>query len=179
VFLPRTAPPRYIAATRWEPATLEKNLNSPRKKPRPDPGHTPGIEVLEKSTETAWGLFQSLQEKQQRSYVETAQADLPEVAVQAAAGELTLDDVLAEIRRNNRVCPRPAVWKKLYDYLPNKTAQLASIPATLQEWNTTPPLQKRAHLRQHIEWAAAQGVLKQVHKALVALPEEKWYHMGE
>ena len=137
-------------------------MSSPRKH-RPGPNSTPGVEVLEKNTETAWGLFQSLQEQQSRP----------------PAGELTLEDVLEEIRRNNRVCPKPSVWKKLYDYLPNKTPQLAAFPATAQEWNMTPPLQKRARLRQHIEWAAAQGVLKQVHKALVALPEEKWYHMGD
>jgi hypothetical protein len=30
----------------------------------------------------------------------------------------------------------------------------------------------------HIEWADTQGVLKQVYKALHALPENKWHHMG-
>jgi hypothetical protein len=123
---------------------------------------TPGIEVLEKDTETAWGMFQSLQEEQSRP----------------PPGEPTVDDVLEIIRRNNRVCPKPSVWKKLYDYLPNKTAQLVPFPATAQEWTMTPPLQKRARLRAHVEWAAEQGVLKQVHKALEGLPEEKWDHMG-
>ena len=138
-------------------------MSSSREKKRPGPSQTPGVEVLEKNTETAWGLFQSLQEQ----------------PVPAPPAEITLDTLLTEVRRNNRVCPRPAVWKKLYDYLPNKTEQLAPAPVTLEEWNMTPPLQKRARLRQHIEWAAAQGVLKQVHKALMALPEEKWLHMGD
>ena len=137
-------------------------MSSPRHKPRPGPTDTPGLEVLEKNTETAWGLFHALQEEQSRP----------------PPGELTIEDVLELVRRNNRVCPKPSVWKKLYDYLPNKTPQLAGFPATAQEWSMTPPLQKRARLRQHIEWAAAQGVLKQVHKALAALPEEKWDHMG-
>ena len=135
------------------------------KRKRPGPTQTPGVEVLEKNTETAWGLFQALQEQQ----------DLP---AQSPPAEVTLDDVMAEIRRNNRVCPRPFAWKKLYDFLPNKTAELTPVPVTVEEWNMTPPLQKRARLRQHIEWAAAHGVLKQVHRALVALPEDKWYHMG-
>ena len=154
-------------------------MSSPRERPRPGPSATPGVEVLEKNTETAWGMFQTLQEQHHRSFGETAPAGIPEPQAPPAAGEVTLDDVLAEIRRNNRVCPKPSVWKKLYDYLPNKTPQLASIPATVQEWTMTPPLQKRARLRQHIEWAATQGVLKQVHKALAALPEDKWYHMGD
>jgi hypothetical protein len=154
-------------------------MSSAKKKTRPGPSGTPGVEVLEKNTETAWGMFQALQEQHQRGYGETARGPIEEAPAAPAPGELTLDDVLAEIRRNNRVCPKPTVWKKLYDYLPNKTSQLVEVPATVQEWTMTPPLQKRARLRQHIEWAAAQGVLKQVHKALVALPEEKWHHMGE
>jgi hypothetical protein len=152
-------------------------MSSPRENRRPGPSQTPGVEVLEKNTETAWGLFQTLQELHERG-ADTSPGPIEEAPAQAA-GEVTLDDVLTEIRRNNRVCPKPSVWKKLYDYLPNKTSQLAAIPATVQEWTMTPPLQKRARLRQHIEWAAAQGVLKQVHKALVALPEEKWHHMGD
>ena len=154
-------------------------MSSAKEKRRPGPSHTPGVEVLEKNTETAWGMFQTLQEQHQRGFGETARGPIEATPAAAAPGELTLDDVLAEIRRNNRVCPKPSVWKKLYDYLPNKTAQLVEVPATVQEWTMTPPLQKRARLRQHIEWAASQGVLKQVHKALVALPEEKWHHMGE
>jgi hypothetical protein len=135
--------------------------------------------MLEKSTETAWAMFQTLQEQHHRGYDDTARAPIEEAPARPAAGEVTLDDALAEIRRNNRVCPQPSVWKKLYDYLPNKTPQLVSLPATVQEWTMTPPLQKRARLRQHLEWAAAQGVLKQVHKALAALPEDTWHHMGE
>jgi hypothetical protein len=153
-------------------------MSSPRAKARPGPSQTPGVEVLEKNTETAWGMFQTLQEQHQRGYGDTNLSPV-EDAPARPAGAVTLDDVLEVIRRNNRVCPQPSVWKKLYDFLPNKTDQLASIPATVQEWTMTPPLQKRARLRQHIEWAAAQGVLKQVHKALAALPEEKWHHMGE
>jgi hypothetical protein len=152
-------------------------LSSLREKPRPGPSPTPGVEVLEKNSETAWGMFQSLQEQPYRGSADTTHGELPEAPVRP--GEVTLDDLLTEIRRNNRVCPQPSVWKKLYDYLPNKTPQLAAVPATVQEWRATPPLQKRARLRQHIEWAAAQGVLKQVHKALAALPEEKWHHMGD
>jgi hypothetical protein len=92
---------------------------------------------------------------------------------------VTLESVLAEVLRNNRVCPMPSIWKKLYDYLPNKTEELPAVPRTSQEWGQLAPLQKRSRLRLHIEWAAAQGVLRQVHKALSTLPESKWHHMGE
>jgi hypothetical protein len=169
----------YIVADALGDSDAGVQMSSPRQKPRPGPTETPGVEVLEKNTETAWGMFQTLQEQHHRGFRDTTKGDIPQAPAPPAPGEVTLAVVLEEIRRNNRVCPKPSVWKKLYDYLPNKTPQLASIPATVQEWTLTPPLQKRARLRQHIEWAASQGVLKQVHKALAALPEEKWHHMDD
>lgn len=140
-----------------------------------------GVEVLEKDTETTWALFQSLMDQQQRGFVETAPAgpDSAVAAPRAPSAAVTLDEALAEIRKNNRVCPLPSIWKKLYDALPNKSAELASAPVTAEEWKQTPALEKRSRLRQHIEWADIQGVLRQVHKALHALPENKWHHMGE
>jgi hypothetical protein len=143
--------------------------------------HANGVEVLEKNTETAWALFQSLAEQQQRGFVETAPAgpDTPRAgAARPAAVAVTLDEALAELRKNNRVCPMPSIWKKLYDALPNKDADLPSAPVTAEEWKQTPALEKRSRFRLHIEWADTQGVLKQVYKALHALPENKWHHMG-
>jgi hypothetical protein len=144
--------------------------------------HANGVEVLEKNTETTWALFQSLAEQQQRGFVETAPAgpDTPTAgAPRPAAGAVTLEEALAELRKNNRVCPMPSVWQKLYDALPNKAADLPSAPVTADEWKQTPALEKRSRFRLHIEWADTQGVLKQVYKALQALPENKWHHMGE
>ena len=54
-----------------------------------------------------------------------------------------------------------------------------SLDKGLIAWSRLPSLQKRARLREHIEWAAVQGVLPQVHQVLRALPEAKWHHMGE
>jgi hypothetical protein len=122
-----------------------------------------------------------LQQQQEHGFVETARGSLAESPAAGArpSGVISVDDLLLEIRRNNRVCPVPAVWKKLYDFLPNKTTDLTPAPRTPQEWMQTPAMQKRAILRSHVEWAAAQGVLRNVHKALTALPEDKWHHMGE
>jgi hypothetical protein len=140
-----------------------------------------GVEVLEKNTETTWALFQSLMDQQQRGFVETAPAgpDTATAAPRAPSAVVTLDEARAEIRKNNRVCPLPSIWKKLYDALPNKSDELAAAPVTAEEWKQTPALEKRSRLRQHIEWADTQGVLRQVYKALHALPENKWHHMGE
>jgi len=142
-----------------------------------EPGH--GVEVLEKDSDTSWALFQALLDQQQRGFVETGAGAADTSPAGSQPQEITLDAVLTEIRRNNRVCPLPSIWKQLYDALPDKSPQLATVPLTSQEWKQTPALQKRTRLREHIEWAAAHGALKDVHALLAALPENKWQHMGE
>jgi hypothetical protein len=152
---------------------------------KPDPKGAPGheIEVLEKNTDTSWAMFQALHTEHERRFEKTEPASLLHVQqLQAGAGRppaLTVDDVLQEARRNNRVCPKPAVWQRLYEWLPNKGEQLAAAPTTRTEWERLAPLEKRSRLREHIEWAAVQGVLQKVHEALQRLPEDRWHHMGE
>lgn len=138
------------------------------------------LEVVEKNTDTSWAMFEAIQGQSERGFEKTKPSELSVTNVGGLrVGPATLDDVLVEVRRNNRVCPLPTVWLRLYALLPNKPPQLQGVPATRDEWGRLPSLQKRALLRTHIEWAAAQGVLPQVHQVLKALPETKWHHMGE
>jgi hypothetical protein len=141
-----------------------------------EPGHD--IEVLEKNTDTSWAAFQALRDEHEQSYKVTEPAVLPAPAT-GAGGALSVDDVMQEVRRNNRLCPKPLVWQRLYEWLPHKPPQLPSVPATRADWDQMSPMQKRSRLREHIEWAAVQGVLHKVHEAFKALPEERWYHIGE
>ena len=151
-------------------------------------GHVPAalpvaraeVEVVEKSSDTSWAMFQALQGQSERGFEKTRPTRLAAAPnSRPAAEEVTVDDVLVEARRNNRVCPLPAIWQRLYAYLPNTGPHLAKVPATHAEWQQVPSLQKRARLREHIEWAAAQGVLRQVYEALRKLPEERWHHIGD
>lgn len=145
---------------------------------RPDDDRA--LEVVERDSDTSWAMFQAIAGQQERGFERTQPTAL---APQPAGGEapaiVTLDDVLVEVRRNNRVCPLPTVWVRIHALLPNKPPHLPPVPATREAWTRTPSLQKRACLREHIEWAAAQGVLQQIHEVLRALPENKWHHMGE
>ena len=144
------------------------------------PGAQAEVEVVEKSSDTSWAMFQALQGQSERGFVRTRPTRLAAVAeARAPQEEVTVDDVLVEIRRNNRVCPLPAIWQRLYAYLPNTGPHLAKVPATPAEWEQVPSLEKRVRLREHVEWAAAQGVLRQVYEALRKLPEQRLYHMGE
>jgi hypothetical protein len=147
---------------------------------RPHKDAERALEVVEKSTETAWAMFQSIQNQQERGFEKTRPAALNITSTNLkGATAITLDEVLVEIRKNNRVCPLPTVWLRLVAVLPNKPATLSPVPATREEWSRTGALQKRTKLREHVEWAATQGVLGQVYEILRALPESKWHHMGE
>jgi len=139
------------------------------------------LEVVETDTDTSWAMFQAISGQQERGFEKTQPTGLEKAppGQGVAPAIVTLDDVLVEVRRNNRVCPLPTVWIRIHALLPNKPPHLPEVPATREAWNRTPSLQKRARLREHIEWAAAQGVLPQIHEVLRALPETKWHHMGE
>ena len=95
----------------------------------------------------------------------------------------TLDQILAEMQKNHRVCPLPNRWQELYDMLPNKQRQglgwKPALPLILAAWWDTPALSKMLRLREHIEWAAAHGCLDDVYSFLCSLPEDEWHHIGE
>lgn len=95
----------------------------------------------------------------------------------------TLDEVLAEVQRNNRVCPQPQKWNELYELLPNKKRKGGGweppLPLILAAWWNTPAMSKMLRLREHIEWASAHGVLGAVHNFLANLKEEEWHHIDE
>lgn len=95
----------------------------------------------------------------------------------------TLQEVLAETQKNNRVCPQPMQWKELYDLLPEKrrkgTGWEPPLPLILAAWWDTPAVAKMLRLREHIEWAAEHSCLDQVYSFLTQLLESEWHHVGD
>ena len=95
----------------------------------------------------------------------------------------TLDQVLAEAQKNNRVCPQPNQWQELYEMLPNKQRKGASwepaLPLILAAWWDTPAVSKILRLREHVEWASTHGCLDQIYSFLHQLREDQWHHVGE
>jgi hypothetical protein len=108
---------------------------------------------------------------------DTVPADLPRSSVQ----HVTLSEALTEARRNNRVCPQPAAWQRLYEMLPGKKqvgrGWQPAPPMTGTAWKETRSLAKRMCLRDHIEWADKKGCLDQVHAYLKSLPDSDWHYM--
>lgn len=157
---------------------MSKTKENPPKPGKADADRA--LEVVEKTTDTSWAMFQAIQNHQERGFEKTRPASLnaTQTGMKKPAA-ITLDDMLVEIRKNNRVCPLPTVWLRVFALLPNKPANLPPVPATRDDWSRTGALQKRTSLRAHVEWAATQGVLGQIYEILRALPENKWHHMGE
>ena len=95
----------------------------------------------------------------------------------------TLAEVLAEAKKNRRVCPQPTKWNELYQLLPNKrqvgTGWEPPLPLILAAWWDTPPLFKAMRLQEHIEWASKHGALDVVYHLLTSLDEKDWLHYGE
>ena len=157
-------------------------------------------EVQEENSDTAWDLWNSLSAKQAVVFADTAPASnlmpmpkgdrryaatvpaaltgsppVPAPQTGAASKGVAATEVMVEARRNNRLCPKPLAWKRLYDMLPGKTQP----PVTGSAWSSTPSLAKRMCLRDHIEWAETHNCLDAVYSFLKELSEEQWHHMGE
>lgn len=96
------------------------------------------------------------------------------------SGPWTGDDVMVLARRNNRVCPRPALWAALYLLLEgDHYADLPPPPTQAWLWSKLSNLQKRLRFREHIEWADRHGKLDTMAQYLQSLAEPDWVHMGE
>lgn len=95
----------------------------------------------------------------------------------------TLEEVLHESQKNQRICPQPQKWQQLYELLPetrrNGLGWEPPLPLILAAWWDTPALSKMVRIREHIEWAATHGCLGQVYDFMRALKEEEWHHLGE
>ena len=188
---------------------FRKNLMSTHPKPSAGPRQPtfdetyifgdpiPVAEATEKNSDTTWALWADLVATENVGFADTVPMTAPgavptglpappemrpEVRPTSRA-KGTLEDVLLEARRNNRVCPQPAKWQQLYQMLTVKSQEDSgrqlNPPPVGTAWLETPPLTKRMFFRDHVEWAAAHECIEDVFAFLKRLPEPHWYHMGE
>ncbi len=96
---------------------------------------------------------------------------------------VTLEEVIAEVKKNDRVCPQPDKWNRLYEMLPNKKRKgngwEPSLPLILAAWRDTPAISKMLRLREHVEWAEKEQCLEEVYNFLISLNETDWHHIGD
>jgi hypothetical protein len=90
------------------------------------------------------------------------------------AGEYEL---MAETRKDNRVCPQPTRWLEFYRVLQENSSGSAmpSTPLTGSAWAATPGSAKRMCFREQVEWAVAQGCVTPAYQFLKGLPPSDWY----
>lgn len=159
-------------------------------------GDRPSVPAaVELDSATAWAEFERLRDGKATEPAPPGPATDPAFAPTEPAGltptpqpprerpkpQLTVQEVMVEARRFNRVCPKPDAWQRLYELLPpdSRTQRAAPTPISGAAWQATSAMPKRMRLRDQVEWAEQHGGLQQVMDFLKSLPEAQWHHMGD
>ena len=94
-----------------------------------------------------------------------------------------LESVLAYIKDQNRVCPKPQKWQRLWEMLPDRHRQgngwHPPLPLILAAWWETSDEQKRERLDLHVRYASEKGILDKIEVFLHKLPTEEWIYKEE
>jgi hypothetical protein len=171
----------------------------PRERQRPakpiDPTHHPAgwlhsvpLPDAREGGDSTWELWQEASRQLEEAFAPTQPSDLAPLSVGTGTMEaapasnlpLTVDVLMVVARRNNRVCPRPPLWTRLYHALDGGSyVDLPPPPVERSLWKKLSDLQKRLHLREYIEWTARHDKLPVISRFLQELAEEDWLHMGE
>jgi hypothetical protein len=89
-----------------------------------------------------------------------------------------LNDLLAYVKAEGRICPMGTCWNRLWEMLPDKTrvGRDWDPPLTLAVWWETPLLAKSLRLDRHIRYAAEHGALNEVDSYLRGLRPDEWFY---
>lgn len=139
-------------------------------------------EVVESNSDTAWQTFLQLEAQHgAKSSRTTSRFGALRGSPQPprAIGEVALEDVMALVRRFNRICPVEPEWLRLQALLADCAGPGAPDVVQGAAFRRMPPLAKRMALRDLVGWAAERGFLLDVYAFLEALPEDRWTHMGD
>jgi hypothetical protein len=93
------------------------------------------------------------------------------------AGEYEL---MAEIRKEGRICPLPTRWLEFYRVLQDAAhgAALPAPPMSGSAWAANTPAAKRSCFAAQVAWAVEHGCVPQAYEFLSALPKSDWYYGG-
>lgn len=139
-------------------------------------------EVVETSSESAWQMFLALQsgsnDPSWYSPTQPAVLQAQDATPFQGDGSLTVQVVMVEARRLNRVAPCAPEWERLHAVLKSADRGEPPPPFTGAEASDVPPLVQRMRIRDQVEWAARHGLLQRLFEFLQSLPESRWVHMG-
>lgn len=95
----------------------------------------------------------------------------------------TVESLILYCKENQRICPMPIYWNKLWENLKNRkrvgSAWEPPLPLILAAWYDTPAIMKQLRLIEHIKWAEKQGQLDEISGFLRGLKEEEWFHLDD
>lgn len=84
---------------------------------------------------------------------------------------------------NDRICPAPQIWNKLYGKLPNKvrvgSGWNPSLPLILAAWYETSDEDKAARFMEHLAWARDNNYLDEFDRLVRKINEEDWHHIND
>lgn len=92
------------------------------------------------------------------------------------------DELLLFVQDNNRVCPVPPEWNKLFQLLPGSTDTDKvdkPYPLILNAWWYSSDNDKRNRLKDQIHWAKEHNGLIEITDYLLTLTESDWMHVKE
>jgi hypothetical protein len=94
-----------------------------------------------------------------------------------------LELLIQYCQENNRICPMPDLWNKLWQMLPDKRRVGAGwqppVPLILGGWWYSSATEKQRRLIEHLRYAESNGMLEQVDSFLRGLSENQWAHLGD
>lgn len=107
-----------------------------------------------------------------------ARPAIPELSLSLAPIEAGEYELMAETRKENRVCPLPTRWLEFYRILQDAgvKAPLPSPPLTGSAWAATPDSAKRMCFVEQAEWAVKHGLVSKAYDFLAALPKTDWQY---
>ena len=93
-----------------------------------------------------------------------------------------IDDLLAYVRAEGRVCPMPQHWDKLWKILPGCPQYAGQSephgPLILAGWMYSTNADKAERLAYHIRWALEHEAFEAVNIYLRSLPVDAWHYSG-
>jgi len=94
------------------------------------------------------------------------------------------ENLISYINENNRVCPQPQLWNKLWEKLKDKervggASWNPPLPLILVAWWDSSDNSKKQRLIEHIEWAESKGQLDEIASYVYKLTEEEWHHTDD
>jgi len=94
------------------------------------------------------------------------------------------EEVKTYCMANDRICPMPQLWNKLYQLLKNTKQKSGggwepSLPLILQVWYDASAMAKQIRLFEHLQWAEKENQLEEIFSFLKNLKEEEWFHLND